>query len=131
MVADNHLNERVTLFGEKAFEEVPYYINAADICLGSFIDKPGISPLKIYDYMACEKPIVSNAVGGMEDLFQAHKVGLLVESQEPEAWVKPITTLIENPELAREFGRNGRQSVLKEFNWKSICERIAKILDSL
>jgi len=131
VVADNHLNERVTLFGEKAFEEVPYYINAADICLGSFIDKPGISPLKIYDYMACEKPIVSNAVGGMEDLFQAHKVGLLVESQEPEAWVKPITTLIENPELAHEFGRNGRQSVLKEFNWRSICERIAKTLDSL
>ncbi|GJL80294.1 MAG: hypothetical protein NPINA01_32830 [Nitrospinaceae bacterium] len=131
VVAENHLNDRVTLFGEKAFEEVPYYINAADICLGSFTDKPGISPLKIYDYMACEKPIVSNAVGGMEDLFQEYKIGKLVDSQEPQAWVEPITALIEDPDAAREFGKNGRQAVLKEFNWKSICERIAKTLESL
>ena len=123
--------KRWTFFGERAFEEVPYYINAADICLGSFTDKPGISPLKIFDYMACEKPIVSNAVGGMEDLFKAHEAGLLVESQEPQAWVEPIAKLIENPDLARELGETGRRAVMNEFNWRNICERIGKTLESL
>lgn len=131
VVSENSLKERVTFFGERAFEEVPYYINSADICLGSFTDKPGISPLKIFDYMACEKPIVSNGVGGMEDLFKKHKAGLLVQSQESQAWVEPITRLIENPDLARELGKTGRQAVLNEFNWRNICERIGKTLESL
>lgn len=131
VVSDNGLGERVTFFGERAFEEVPYYINASDICLGSFTDKPGISPLKIFDYMACAKPIVSNAVGGMEDLFKVHKAGLLVQSQEPQAWVEPIARLIENSDLARELGKNGHKAVANEFNWRNICERIGKTLESL
>jgi len=131
IVAENHLQDRVTFFGEQAFEEVPFYVNAADICLGSFTDKPGISPLKIYDYMACAKPIVSNAVGGMELLFCEHNIGLLVESQEPEAWVEPIVRLIENPDLRKKMGDNGRQAVLSDFNWANICEKIGKKLEAL
>ncbi len=131
IVGENHLDEYVTFFGEKAFEEVPHYVNAADICLGSFTDKPGISPLKIYDYMACAKPIVSNAVGGMEMLFREHNIGLLVASQEPQAWVEPIVKLIENPALRNELGKNGRQAVLSDFNWASICEKIEETLEAL
>ncbi len=97
------MGHSATFFGECAFDEVPLLFNLADICLGSFTDKPGISPLKIFDYMAWAKPIVSNAVGGMEDPFQAHKAGLLVQSQELQAWVEPIARLIDNPDLAREL----------------------------
>ena len=81
--------------------------------------------------MAWAKPIVSNAVGGMEDPFQAHKAGLLVQSQELQAWVEPIARLIDNPDLARELGKNGHQAVLNEFIWREICERIWKTLEPL
>ncbi len=131
VIAENNLEGRVTLTGEKAFEEVPYYINAADICLVTYLDKPGLSPLKIFDYMACGKPIVSNGVGGIEDLFRANHVGLLVDSEETEGWARSIDRLLDDPGLRLEMGNNGRQAVLNEFNWRSICERIGKTLESL
>ncbi len=130
MVRENGLENTVTLFGEKLFEEVPYYINAADICLGSFSDKPGISPLKIFDYMACGKPIVSNAVGGMDALIQSTQSGKLIHSQNAQAWIPPIVELMEDPGQRRTLGENGRKAVLETYNWESICRKIAAAIEA-
>ena len=131
IIRDHALETSVTLFGEKPFEDVPEYINAADICLGSFSDKPGISPLKIFDYMACGKPIVSNAVGGMDALIRETGSGLLVDSQKPEAWIGPIATLIGDPQRRQTCGSNGRQAVVQRYNWDSICKKIADALEEV
>ncbi len=128
MVRENGLERAVTLFGGKLFEEVPYYINAADVCLGSFSDKPGISPLKIFDYMACGKPIVCNAVGGMDALIQSTESGRLIHSQSAQDWVQPIAELMADPEERKRLGENGRKAVLETYNWKSICTTIADTL---
>ena len=131
LISDHQLERRVLMFGEKPFNDIPYYINAADICLGSFIEKPGISPLKIFEYMACGKPVISNAVGGMEVLFNEHKVGKLIVSENPTEWAESIEEMLSNPEQMAEYGENGLAAVHNEFNWESICKKIENALEPL
>lgn len=53
--------ENVHFLKRKPISQVPYYVNAFDICIAPYIvneHSQNISPLKIYDYMALGKPIV-------------------------------------------------------------------------
>ncbi|MBI4383857.1 MAG: glycosyltransferase family 4 protein [Nitrospinae bacterium] len=135
LVEELGLRGRVILFGKKPYDEVPVYINAADLCLAPFFDErshlTGLSPLKIFDYMACARPVVSNAVGGLEELFRIHGVGEAVPSDDPRSWVRAIGRLIDDPRRMREYGENGRKAVMNEFNWESVCGKIEKTLESL
>ena len=131
LISQNRLDSKVVMYGEKPFREIPDYINAADICLGSFTQKPGISPLKVFEYMACGKPLICNSVGGLDVLFNEHKVGTLILSQDPQEWTKAITEMLNHPEQMAEYGRNGLASVHNEFNWRSICKKIESALERL
>lgn len=128
-VQENDLQEHVVFFGEKPFEELPVYINASDICLGLFHDKPGISPLKLFEYMACGKPIVCNSTPDLDILFNTWKVGELVDASNRDEWVDKIEALIQNPRSLQAYGENGRNAVLTELNWEVLCRRISKTLE--
>ncbi len=125
------LKDRVLFMGQKVYEEVPVWINSADICLASLKDHPGVSPLKIFDYMSCGKPVVSNGVGGLKEFFEQHAIGVLVESMSSEAWQDAISQLLDDPERIASCGANGRSAVLKFFNWEYVCGQIEKTLKSL
>ncbi|MGV7222569.1 MAG: glycosyltransferase family 4 protein [Nitrospinales bacterium] len=128
LVSQLNLREDVLLTGRVPFEEVPFYINSADICLAPYfdpkIDETGISPLKIYEYMACAKPIISNPVGGLDKLFEDHEIGVLVHSRDAHDWVEPISNLLNDPEKMKIYGANGRAATLEEFSWNAVCMKI-------
>jgi glycosyltransferase involved in cell wall biosynthesis len=70
-IDDRHCSEDLNLLkkirnvyfiNRKNISEVPYYIKTLDVCIAPYKisrHSQNISPLKIYDYMACGKPIVS------------------------------------------------------------------------
>jgi len=130
LIAQHQLESQVRMFGAKPFNEIPDYINAADICLGSFVEKPGISPLKVFEYMACGKPLICNAVGGLDALFDKYRVGQLIRSQEPREWVESIEHMLNHPDQMAEYGKNGLEAVHKVFNWETICREIEAAIES-
>ncbi len=59
----------VYFLGPKRFEEIPAYIHHSDVCvIPHKIDAftRSMNPLKIYEYLACGKPVVSTPVAGVE-----------------------------------------------------------------
>jgi len=66
------LSERVVLTGFVNFEDLPNYINLADVCINPFHIIPAtniIFPGKIYQYTACGKPTLATKLQGMTDIF--------------------------------------------------------------
>jgi glycosyltransferase involved in cell wall biosynthesis len=130
-----NLGNDVMLTGRVSFADVPHYINAADICLAPYfdpeIDNTGISPLKIYEYMACARPVITNPVGGLGNLFDNYEAGILVESINPKLWVKPIVDLLNDPVRMAFYGANGRSATLEEFSWNAVCKKIENRLQEL
>jgi glycosyltransferase involved in cell wall biosynthesis len=55
------------------------YINAADLCLVTLLDIPlfhGALPTKLFDYMACNKPVLCGVAGEAKRLIDEAKSGL-------------------------------------------------------
>jgi len=134
-VRNLNLQKQVILTGRVSFDDVPYYINAADICLAPYfepgLEETGISPLKIYEYLACGRPVITNPVGGLEDLFNRHEAGILIPSCRPGDWIEPIVNLINDPARMDLYGANGRMAVLDEFCWEAVCQKIESSLHNL
>ncbi len=129
------MGRNITLAGRVPFEQVPLYINAGDICLAPYfeegLNETGISPLKIFEYMACGRPIITNPVGGLDVLFHEHDIGVMIHSMDPGDWEKPIKDLLGDPGKMKTLGDNGYQAVQTHYSWEAICKKIANTLERL
>lgn len=117
--------------GAVPYELVPKYINACDICV--VYKKPlksGYSPLKLYEYMACGKPVVASRLGGFE-ILEENNAGILVEPENPEELAKAIIKLLKDERLREEMGRNGREYVVKHHSWESVARKVAEVCESV
>lgn len=61
------------------------------------------------------RPVIAAAIGGLGELVEDGKTGLLVEPGESEPLAKAIVELASNPERAREMGLAGRRRALDRF----------------
>lgn len=134
-IGQKQMQRNIILAGKVPFEKVPVYINAGDICLAPYfeegLNETGISPLKIFEYMACARPIITNPVGGLDALFREHEIGVMIHSMNPQDWMKPIKDLLGDPDKMNTLGNNGLRAVQTHFNWEAICEKIETALEHL
>jgi glycosyltransferase involved in cell wall biosynthesis len=72
MVAQQNASDRIILPGKVPFEEMPEYVAAADICLlPAYKNKVmmNIVPIKMYEYMAMGKPVITTKLSGIVQEF--------------------------------------------------------------
>lgn len=135
MIDEKKMDRNIILAGRVPFEKVSIYINAGDICLAPYfeegLNETGISPLKIFEYMACGRPIITNPVGGLEALFREHEIGVMIHSMNPRDWEKPIKDLLADPEKMKTLGDNGCRAVQTHYSWEAICKKIEYSLELL
>ena len=69
----------------------------------------------ILEGMASGKPVIATNIGGNPEAVLHEQTGLIVPPKDPGALARAITTLIEHPERAAQFGKNGRKRVERYF----------------
>ena len=113
------------------YQKVPQYINASAVCVVLKVEaKSGYSPLKLYEYMACGKPVVATRVSGF-DILEECRAGLLVNTGDYQEFANAVTMLLKNGELRRELGKNGRQYVVENQSWESVARKVADVCQIL
>jgi len=70
--------------------------------------------------MAHGRPVVATAVGGLKELIENGRTGILVEPGNPPALRAAIDMLLANPELRRRLGRAARYDVADRFAWPAV-----------
>ena len=76
IIAKNHLEKRVIMTGFVDYKLLNDYLNLADICINPFAINDVtriIFPSKIYQYLACRKPVIATKLPGLLDLFPDNK----------------------------------------------------------
>ncbi len=101
-------------------EVVQLYSHAAVFVCPSVYEPFGLINLEA---MACETPVVASAVGGILEVVEDGKTGVLVEPGSPDALVAAIRALLEDPARGRAMGRAGRHRVEAHFSWVSVAKR--------
>ncbi len=116
------IDKKVLFAGRKAHEEIPLWLNAADVlCLPS-VDEG--CPNVILEALACGKPVVASDVGGVRELASSDDIGLLARPKDPAHLACMLGQALEkiwDPEKIR-------QESLK-FNWKENARRLREALD--
>jgi len=69
----------------------------------------------LIEAMACKKPIVATRVGGIPEIVEHGKNGILVEPDNPSALTAGIRTVLANPELQQRFAEHGHAIVSERF----------------
>jgi glycosyltransferase involved in cell wall biosynthesis len=120
--------------GMMSYETVPVLINVADICVAPFIARrnkqTGVSPLKVFEYLACGKPVIASRIEGLE-VIERTGVGILVEPADPADLESALLKLLNDPQLCREMGRIGLEVAREEFRWESRVITIEHLLTGL
>ena len=119
-----HTNQ-VHFFENQPRNKMPEIVKACNATVVPLKKLPlfeGAIPSKIFENLAMEVPVVLGVEGEAKELFinQAN-AGLAFEPENDEALANCILKLLKQPELLIEFGKNGRNYVLKSFNRERIA----------
>jgi glycosyltransferase involved in cell wall biosynthesis len=125
---ENHLNDQIILTGKKPYQEIPAFIAASDICLLPAYPTEKIMqdivPIKMYEYMAMGKPVITTKLPGvMKEFGEDHGV---IYVDKPEDVLKKGIELIENGML-KEYGSKARGFV-ESYGWDDVVDEFEGIL---
>lgn len=80
-------------------------------------------PYVLLEAGLAELPVVATRVGGVSEIIQDQKTGLLVSPANSQELAKSIKKLIENPDLRQKLAQSLHQKILKEFSFEKMLER--------
>ena len=97
---------------------VPNPTGATECCPGS-----------VLEFGACGTAVVTGAFYGMMDTISDGVTGLLGRTERD--LINNICTLLNNPEKARQMGKNGEQFVQQKYNYDKITNQWMNLFDNL
>lgn len=74
-------------------------------------------------------PVISTNVGGIPEIVEDMKTGIVVHPRNPDEIKTAITYLMTQKEKMEQFGQSLREKVQKEFSTKKMLEKTRKIYD--
>jgi UDP-galactopyranose mutase len=122
--------ENILYLGQRDYDALPAYLSDWDVCLMPFALNDAtrfISPTKVLEYMAAERPIVSTPIADVVEPY-----GDIVRiASSPDAFVAACeAALIEPPrERARRFAL--MREVLTRTSWDATVSQMAALVDDL
>ena len=122
--------DKVIFTGTVEYTQVPRYISCMDVCLIPFklnaVSESSL-PLKLFEYMACEKPVISTKIAGVVDAVQDR---VLYASAEEEYRDK-IAELYKDEELRTKLGIEGRNYVKENYEWSKLALKLENVLEEV
>lgn len=120
---------------ESVVRLMPFSTNIPELMAASDIlvcpaTKPHFSR-PVVEAAAMGKPSIGSDLGGVNELIEHGRTGLLVEPGSPEALAEALLELLSKPDRAELLGRNAFQKARLEFDAKRQIAKIIDIYDSI
>jgi starch synthase len=111
-------------------EVIQLLTHAAAFVCPSVYEPLGIVNLEA---MACGTPVVASRVGGIPEVVDDGKTGLLVPVDDDfEAGLaRALDSVIGDPEAARRMGEAGRERAVGEFGWDAVARRTVRLYEEI
>lgn len=109
--------------GQVPHEEAPRYYSVMDVLVYPRIRSrltELTTPLKPLEAMSMERAVIGSDLGGIRELFDEGRAGILVPPDAPRAIADCLRRLIEQPAERRALGAHARRFVQRERDWEAI-----------
>jgi glycosyltransferase involved in cell wall biosynthesis len=118
-----------------SYEDSSDFMNLCDVLVApytnDYVEFGGGSPMKLYAYLACAKPVIISDLGEFTDslALKKHKAAYLIPPGDFNALTEAILFLKQNKKMREQFSINGRSFVLEERKWSDSCSKILTIFN--
>ena len=85
----------------------------------------------LIEAMACRKPVVATTVGGIPEIIEDGRNGLLVEPDNPAALASALVRVLKNRDLQSELVCNGFATVHEKFSSEAMGDRYAAVFETV
>lgn len=116
------LSSQVFFTGSVPHLDLPEYYRQADILINpSLYEAFGMT---LVESMACQLPVIATRVGGMVEIVEDGKSGLLVEPDNASDLARAILNLLSNEGLRKTMGIAGRKRAVESFSYEMTAESL-------
>ncbi|HEV2125417.1 MAG TPA: glycosyltransferase family 4 protein, partial [Chloroflexota bacterium] len=127
--------DSVRVVGHVPPADVPCWLAAADVLVLPNSAKEAISarytsPLKLYEYMASERPIVASRLPSLKEVLRHGENAWLVPPDDPAALADGVRHLLEASDLARALAKQAYLDVQGK-TWDARAKRIAAFVGEM
>jgi glycosyltransferase involved in cell wall biosynthesis len=129
LAADVGVHARVKFHGAvKQFQLAPFYQQACALVVPSSEEGLGLVAVEA---QLCETPVIAFDSGGLPDVVQHDRTGLLVKEQTPAALAAAVRDLLARDDHGAALGGAGRLHALATFAPESVARRYADVYRSV
>ena len=126
IIRAKQLQTQVVLAGRQEFDLVPDIISMCDLALNPFeineITKE-IIPIKLLQYLACGKPVLSSPLPDVKNLFPEHDSGIVYsDMKNPRAFARLAGRLLADEKRRSELGANALDFI-RPFGLEEVISR--------
>jgi len=120
------------------YDEMMHYLKCADVACALY--QPTLpryhlvsrgTARKIFTFMKASLPIVGPNFGEIASVVAEEKCGILVDSSDYQKIAEAILELLNNPDKAKEFGKNGKKAIHQKYNWESEKRKLLRAYSSM
>ena len=135
LIEKYNLEDMIKFVGKVPYEQVPKHLKQSII--GLLILQPserylkGSYPVKLFEYMYYGLPVIASNFEGIKEIIQKEKCGILINPKDTDEITNAITNLLEKPEKIKQMGHNGKQAILKKYNWNNESKKLEEIYEKI
>ena len=123
------MEDRVIFLGPLSQVELAdLFCRATAVIVPSYYESFGMVAAEA---QACGTPVIASEVGGLQDVVQDGRTGLLVSAKNPAELSRGLRRIAGDPKFAERLGRQALKRARKVFNWPAIAADIHEIYEVL
>jgi glycosyltransferase involved in cell wall biosynthesis len=88
-------------------------------------------PIKMFEYMGSGVPIIMSDFPYWRDLLKDCDCCIFVDPYNIKAITEAIEFFVDNPDIAKSMGRNGRRTIEERYNWNSEAKKMLAMYEEV
>lgn len=141
LIAARGLESRFVLTGQVPYDQVPAALSAADVCVAPFDPTRHkgagveggytLDPLKLFEYLALEKPVVTINSSNIAKLFDDGQHLRMVPPRDVQAFRQALLSIYNDPQQAKQMAARGRARVQERHTWTAHARHLAELFHQM
>jgi glycosyltransferase involved in cell wall biosynthesis len=124
----------VMALGRVRHENMPALIQAADVVIIPSVPVAGVeeaTSILALEAMACGKTVIASNIGGLREIIEQNRTGILVAPGDPEALADEIVAALQDDGRRAMLGVAARRAILERYTWERAADETVKVYEEV
>ncbi len=124
------ISDHVLFLGAIKHESLQTLYRTSDMMVFPSADREGFG-LVLVEALGCECAVVATDIPGARNIIIDGKTGFVVPQKNVQKLAEKIVSLLDDPEMGRSVGKEGRRFVVERYDWDRIAKQYAALIESI